>query len=130
MIKKYIPIFILACTYLIGQAYTFVSDTEIQNWILYAHKPMTIAWNVKYLSEEVNRVVEAIAFLMMLKGARDIYKLAILEYLLYRVLDIIFYFYNFKTTNYWYLFLILGTIIALIYLKNNAKKYEKADNTR
>ena len=132
MIKKIIPILLLACTYFIGQLYSYwdYASTETVNWIWSKECPMNIAWNVKYLSEEVNRIIEATAFFLMIRKSEKMYKLVALEYLLYRCLDIMYYFYNFKTERYWFVFLILGTIMALIYLKNHATTREKTNNIR
>jgi hypothetical protein len=72
MLKKLLPILLLSLTYFIGQAYVWF-DNEHYNaygetsWIFDGSHAMPVSWNVKYLSEEINRILEAAAFLLMLK---------------------------------------------------------------
>lgn len=121
------PLLLLALTYVTGQAYLFFSHVKlVQNWILCQYKPMLVEWNVKFLSEEVNRIIEAIAFRWMVKkilkwadnkgiraSERFVFiRFALVEYLWYRVLDLCAYFYDFKTQRYWYVFAILTLIMA------------------
>lgn len=87
---------------------------------------MSEAWNVKYLSEEVNRIIEGVSFLLMFtmrSGAKELYTLTLIEYLVYRITDIFAYFINFKTEGYWYVGITVGLIMAFFYLNKN--KYEK-----
>lgn len=81
---------------------------------------MSIAWNVKYLSEEVNRVIEGVAFLLMItmrNGAKELYVLVIIEYLVYRLTDIAAYFIDYKTDRYWQVALFVMTLMAFFYFK-------------
>lgn len=81
---------------------------------------MPDAWNVKYLSEEINRVVEAISFLWMLRlknGAKELYILVIIEYLVYRIVDIAAYFIDYKTDHYWQAVLFIMVISGFLYFK-------------
>jgi hypothetical protein len=128
--KKTLPVLLLLSTYLLGEAHHLFSSTETQNWIIFAYKPMTIPWNVKYLSEEVNRIIEAISFLLMLymrKGAEELYILVLIEYLVYRILDIVAYFLNFKTESYWHVGISVGLIVAFIdlFIIKQKRKNEK-----
>jgi hypothetical protein len=130
MLKKLLPILLLSLTYFIGQAYVWF-DNEHYNaygetsWIFDGSHAMPVSWNVKYLSEEINRILEAAAFLLMLKKTAPIYQLVGVEYFLYRVMDICFYFYNFKTSAYWLVFLIVGSIIAFIHYQKYTSLNEK-----
>jgi hypothetical protein len=126
MIKKSFPILLLASTYFIGQLYVFFSTTEVSNWILFKSTPMVDAWNMKYLSEEINRTIEAVAFAMMLKKADDAYRLVAYEYILYRVVDIFSYFYDFKTNSYWIILFLLGIIFAILFIKHRNEKTNNA----
>lgn len=137
MLKKLLPIILLASTYLIGQSYEFFDNAYYDSkgavsWIWDGSHPMLISWNIKYLSENLLWVVVCISFYLVALNPSRINKLAALEYLLYRIIDILSYFWNFKTTHYWYVFIILGTIMAVIYLKNHAtkKRNEKTSNIR
>jgi len=126
MIKKSFPILLLASTYFIGQLYVFFSTTEVSNWILFKPTPMVDAWNMKYLSEEINRIIEAVAFAIMLKKADDAYRLVAYEYILYRVVDIFSYFYDFKTNSYWIILFLLGIIFAILFIKHRNEKTNNA----
>jgi len=124
--RKLFPVLVLVSTYVVGQAYTLFPDNplSLHNWILFDYVPMTTAWNVKYLSEEINRILEAIAFAIMLKD-RKIYGFVAISYLSYRVLDIIFYFINFKTYDYGWVFVLVALFEALWWFKNDINKAMK-----
>lgn len=117
--KRYIPILLLASTYAIGQSYIYFDDKELHNWFILVNNPMTDAWNVKYLSEEINRAIEAffMLWIFQISYVNVIYRLAAVEYLLYRMLDLIVYPFWFKSYNYWYVFLVLGLLMGIIYVK-------------
>lgn len=93
-----------------------------KSWILDGSHPMHTSWNIKYASEGIIWIIVVWAMYLISLNPTRINKLVIIEYFLYRILDVIFYFWNFKTTNYWYVYLIIGTIIAFMYLKNHATK--------
>lgn len=80
---------------------------------------MTDAWNVKYLSEEINRAIEAffMLWIFQISYVNVIYRLAAVEYLLYRMLDLIVYPFWFKSYNYWYVFLVIGLLMGIVYVK-------------
>lgn len=122
MTKKLTPVILLASTYLIGQAYVVFDSKEVQNWIWMRPTPMPVEWNVKFLSEEINRIIEAVAFYMMLYKAPAIYRLTALEYLIYRIIDIFAYFYNYKTESYWFVMVLVGSFAALIFLTGKNEK--------
>lgn len=117
---------LLACTYIIGQAYELFEGMNItQNWILFKYRPMLIAWNVKFLSEEICRVIEALALYvlaMKYKVDQD-FMIPIKIYLVYRMLDIPMYFLNYKTQYYWTVYVVLGLIE--LYLRYKRKKEYK-----
>jgi len=120
MVRKLMPIFLLCLTYFVGEAHTFwQNDTTVQNWILFAYKPMTVQWNVKYLSEEIINVMVVVAFSMMLKnGWNKYYGVTATIYLTYRLLDVVFYFATFKTYNYYWIFLIISLFEVYLWYKN------------
>lgn len=126
MIKKILPILLLSSTYCIGQAYTLFDNKELHNWFLLVDRPMTNAWNVKYLSEEINRILEAIFMLWIFQRSYVdiIYRLVAVEYLLYRCIDLIVYPLWFKGQNYWYVFLVLGLLMGFVYVKKYS--YDKS----
>lgn len=81
---------------------------------------MSLAWNVKYLSEEINRVIEGVAFLLMItmrNGAKELYTLTLIEYLVYRLTDIVAYFIDYKTDRYWQVALFVMAVMAFFYFK-------------
>lgn len=118
--RKMWPVLLLCSTYFIGELHHLFSDTHVSNWILFADKPMTDAWNMKYLAEEINRIIEGLSFLLMLlmrKGATELYALVIIEYLVYRIVDIAAYFIDYKTDHYWQAVLLIMVISCFFYLK-------------
>lgn len=125
--RKVLPIILLSLTYFVGQAYELYDNAKYDalgkvSWMYDNSHPMLISWNVKYLSENIIWVMVVVAFLLIIKYPTKLNKLAALEYLLYRILDIVFYLYNFKTQRYWYLFFILGIVMAIIYLRKEFNK--------
>ncbi len=84
---------------------------------------MSIAWNVKYLSEEVNRIIEAIFILMVVDKKQKLWQLCCIIYLTYRCLDLIVYFLNFKIGNYWIVLLITTLIESFMWYHKDMKKW-------
>lgn len=126
-----LPMFLFVLSYFIGQLYQlfdtpYYNDKGPVNWIWLEQRPMLIAWNVKFLSEEVCRVVEAIA-VMIIAGHTGIkvLKLTATAYLTYRCLDFIVWFVNFKTYHYWYVFFVLAFIELWLWYRDDITKYLK-----
>lgn len=123
------PVLLLAFTYqALGEAYELFNDdvNKKVNWIWLKDRSMTVAWNVKYFMENVNRILEALAVYLAFKDdrlneRRDVYCDMARLYLVYRGLDIIFYFINFKTDYYWIIFVVLF-IFEMIFKRKSLTK--------
>lgn len=117
-LKKYAVGLLLASTFFIAELHNFwAGDPRMQNWIVAAYKPMTIQWNVKYASDQLNWIL--IIFAMFLYGfpfSRNRFNHEIvIIYLAWVIFDTVLYFYNFKTVGYGVVYLCLGAIIALVH---------------
>lgn len=112
--RKYATSMILAATLPLGELHTFWErDTRVQNWILDRTVPMTIQWNVKYLTDQVWWILVFIAMLLYVENR--INKATALSFLVFSVLDLFMYIYNFKTYDYGYVYFIIAIIWIIFY---------------
>lgn len=126
MIKKHLPILILAAIYFIGELYQSFSATDTSNWIWLIKRPMSIQWNVKFLSEEINWFLAALfCFIVVRRCEQRENELVIATrvFLWWRFFDIILYFINYKTEKYEYIFVLL--ILIELYMKYRHKNKTK-----
>lgn len=133
MVKVFIPMVLLTCTYFIGQLYQlfdneYWNNKGLVNWIWLEERAMLVSWNVKLLSEEINRVIEGIAMLVMsYYTGFKIFQLTATAYVTYRCLDVILWFVNFKTHHYWYVFFVLAFIEFWLWYKDDISKIIKKE---
>lgn len=128
--KLFIPILILIVSYQIGELYTFwdAYDKKVYNWFWLVDIKRNIAWNVKYSCEEINRVLEAIAFYLIARHSKDkTYCITAQVYMIYRCLDVPYYFINFKTDWYNTIWVLLA-IIELWLTSKSKKKHIFTNN--
>lgn len=132
--RIFIPMILFSVSYFTGQLYQlfdtdYYNSKGIVNWIWLESRPMLISWNVKFLSEEICRVMEGIGtvFIANYTGIKII-QLTAMTYLTYRCLDVITWFVNFKTYHYWYVFLVLAFIECWIWYREDAYKLIKKYN--
>lgn len=114
---RYATTYILVCTLVLGEVHTFwetnQSGREIQNWILNNYKPMSVQWNVKYLTDQI---LPILYFIAMLKYRRNrINEATVKTWIYFSILDMIMYFYNYKTYQYGGVYLWVVLIWVLTY---------------
>lgn len=112
---------LLSCTVLIGELHNFWSDNaQVQNWIVANPRPMLIAWNVKYLTNQITPILYFLAWILY--RANRVNLTTIKCFLVFSVFDTILYFYNFKTYGYGGVYVWLIAIWAAMY---NFRRWDK-----
>lgn len=104
---------------LVGEAHTLLEyTTEKTNWILNDYVPMTIQWNMKYGAGEFQNIIVALAvvFYKDTKFNRTTAK----AFVFYYILDLLFYFYNYKRDGYGWTYTL--TLIAWILIYNHGNR--------
>lgn len=141
MTKIGIALLVISLSYMIGQTYEMFNGSSLMvDPFLLVDNPMKISWAVKFFTEELNRVLEAIAFFVITIKFRDImsrFSIKPIEekylktifivsrvYLIYRILDLAIWFVSFKRDYYWTVFVIVGAIEIYLYRKNKIKHNE------
>lgn len=115
---KYAATILLISTFLIGELHTFwekASQAPV-NWIYAVSRPMCVQWNVKYLSEELNWLLVALA--LLLYRSNRVNRSAAIAYVFYRCADVALYLYNYKTFGYGFLYMAIALVFAISYLTN------------
>jgi hypothetical protein len=137
MFKKLFPIFFFALIYFASIAHGWFDDsiTNKSNWILFNYRPMTDAWNVGYICEQVIKpILMVIGVDLILKRSigenfPKIYKIEWTIFKLFILLNSISYFLWFRDSdNYQWIFWIMG--IAATYLwcrKDNCNENNNKD---
>lgn len=111
--KRYLSTLLLASTLIIGEIHVLWEGgaARVQNWIWRVPVPMPLQWNIKYVCDQVNWIIVAIAIYKYTPSRVN--KSAAATYIMFQITDTLLYFYNYKTYGYgWvYLWLILfGTV--------------------
>jgi hypothetical protein len=119
--RKYATTFLIGLTLLVNEIHTFWErkPVSIQNWIIDAYKPMTVQWNVKYASDQLNFILFAFALLLYVPNRAN--RSTAITLVCYAFLDTIAYFYNYKTFGYGLIYLILAGIwnLSFFWHKNS-----------
>ncbi len=115
--KPYLTTLILAATLLIGEIHTFWErGIQVkQNWIITRYEPMTIQWNVKFVGEELNWLLFTIAMLFYGRYPNRVNRITVGIFIATATLDIVLYFWNFKTVNYHYVYFGMAAAWAILY---------------
>lgn len=93
--RAYSTTILLTATILIGELHTFwEGNTTVQNWIVNAYRPMTIQWNVKFLSQEV--CIFAYFLAWILYHPNRVNRTTVLAFAWLSVFNIFLYLYNYK----------------------------------
>lgn len=98
-LKPYKTTLFIWFSLIVGEAHTFFENSKASaNWIFNNYVYIPIQWNVKYAGNEIQNVLIALAFLFY----RDnkVNKATIKTFLFYYILDLLFYFYNYKRDGY------------------------------
>lgn len=129
--KMLVPMLLFVLSYFVGQLYQlfdtpYYNSIGLVNWIWLEQRPMLISWNVKFLSEELCRIIEGLAVMSIAwQTSVKILKLTAIAYFTYRCLDIIIWFVNFKTYHYWYVFFVLAFIELWLWYREDITKHFK-----
>jgi hypothetical protein len=123
MIRKYASAYLILISLSIGEIHTFWEKSAIKevNWIYSVYVPMSIQWNVKFLTSGINSILIALA--MFLYQRNRFNKSVAIGYIFFTIFDILLYFYNYKT-SYTYSFIYGGfgavALVAFYYNKIKA----------
>lgn len=104
-VKAYFPMLILSLTLFIGELHTFWEtpnpEPPKQNWIWKKPTPMTLQWNIKQASSQLNYILYFIAFYLYGKTPkRKLNVTAVKAFIFFMIVDAIMYFWNYKTYYY------------------------------
>lgn len=119
--RKYLPTIILGTTLFIGEVHTFWehgSEKKV-NWVINKSEPMTVQWNVKFLCDEINGILYFIAFLLYGAYPNKTNRTTVISFLILAFADMGIYFWNFKTVNYYYVYLAFVFVWILIFKLTN-----------
>lgn len=114
---RYKTTILIWASLLVNEAHTlFEKSKEVQNWILFKYRPMSIDWNLRYLADEISPLLVALALLVYQKNRINDTTVKFL--VAYGIVDLVLYFINYKDKEvyrYVYLFLIISWIIIYKY---------------
>lgn len=78
---------------------------------------MPVQWNIKYITDELWFILMAIAILFYIPNR--INKATVKAYLVFCVLDLVMYFYNYKQEGYEWMYMIL--LVSWVWIYNNSE---------
>lgn len=111
---RYATAILISLTFAIsGLTCLWHGQTQIVNWIYARPTPMALEWNVKYLADEINALLIAVSIYTY--RANPVNKSASIAYVFYCAVDIVLYFYDYKTGSYELLYFFLPFITLLAY---------------
>jgi hypothetical protein len=122
MIRKYATAFLILISLSIGEVHTFWEKDAIryENWIYSISVPMSIQWNIKFLTSGINSILIALALLLYQRNRFN--KSIAIGYFFFTIFDILLYFYNYKT-SYKYSTVYAGFgLVSLVAFYFNKKK--------
>lgn len=124
--KKYATTYILTLSLLIGELHTYWEKgvQHVQNWIIARDVPMSIQWNVKLATDQLNYILYFIAAFYYGKTLNLVNKSTVLSFIALSVIDTCMYFYNYKTYGFGivYILYVCLWIIIFYYLSWKKKK--------
>lgn len=115
-LRMYATTYVLLLTIYLGEVHTFWEKQNppvIQNWIWRKPTPMSIQWNVKQAVDQLNYILVFVAALLYRKN--KVNRTTLKAFIFYCSVDTLMYFYNYKTFDYGYVYLGVGTIWILMY---------------
>lgn len=119
--RKYATTILIMASMLLAELHTFwPSGGEPENWIWRNYIPMSVRWNVKYLSNEMWPILIFVSLLLYKKN--KINYTTILAGLVWCILDVMMYLYNYKTTGYWKVYFWIVPIWIIMYLWKGRKQ--------
>ena len=119
--------FLIVAITAIGEIYSYYKNLPVVyvDWF-YAWNPpfpFTKAWAVKCLCEEINWILWAIAgyYVATYKGDQSKVIISIKVAIIWRIGDLILFFYNYKQFGYWYWLIAIGLIEFVWHYFNDKK---------
>jgi len=105
----------------LGELHSYwAKDTRVQNWIISVRRPMLISWNIKFVEMEVVVIMYFLAWTFYIKNR--INKTTVEAFLILSIVDILFYFYNYKLGGFGSVYLWFALIWLVIYYKYSIKR--------
>lgn len=112
--RKYLTTYILASTILIGELHNFwATDPRISNWIIIEYHPMLLQWNVKYTTDQIIPLFYLSALLLYINN--KVNRIVARTFLLWSIVDIWLYFYNYKHEGYYQVYFWIAGCITISY---------------
>lgn len=89
-------------------------DNVTENWIIFAHYPMSRDWNVKYATDQALWVIMGIA--LFAYRSNRVNRTSATVFLIWVIVDTVMYFCNYKQGPYGIIYFALAGIWIFIYL--------------
>lgn len=119
--RRYLTTLIFGATLIIGELHTFWEHSSVKpvNWIIARSVPMTLQQNIQIALSELNFILYGFAMLYYVPNRVN--KSTVITFICFCTLDTLAHFYNYKTYDYWIVYLMLIIIWPLVYLKIKKK---------
>ena len=119
--RRFLTTIILVITLPLGELHSYLAkDTRVQNWIITVRRPMLVSWNIKFVEMEVVTILYFLAWLFYLKNR--INKTTVVTFLILSIIDVGFYFYNYKLGGFGSVYLWFALIWLIIYYRHSIKR--------
>ena len=119
--RRFLTTIILVITLPLGELHSYwAKDTRVQNWIIAVRRPMLISWNIKFVEMEVVVIMYFLAWTFYIKNR--INKTTVEAFLILSIVDILFYFYNYKLGGFGSAYLWFALIWLVIYYRHSIKR--------
>lgn len=114
--KKYLFAIFWISTILFAELHTFFArKTGQDNWIIARYHPMTLQWNIWFVVQELNYFLMVAGVWFWQRNRVNSTTLRVFTY--FAAVDILLYFYNFKTYEYGKVYIWMAAAWLLIYFK-------------
>lgn len=112
---KYLTTVLLWASLIIGEAHTFFekSSTKPVNWIWTNPRPMSLQWNVKFVSMEICFLLFALAIVVYKRNRINV--TTALTMTIFCSIDIVMYFVNYKVYGFGTVYVLTLLIWIIIY---------------
>lgn len=123
--KKYLPSILLAVTLPLGELHTYWENKSQvkENWIFYNYEPMTRQWNMKMVGDELIIIMYFVAMWYLFQYPNKFNKTTVRAFIWLAIADLILYFWNFKTYEYWQVYFWALSFWVLSYFWNSITRF-------
>lgn len=114
--RKYVTTLILLLSLIVQEVHIFFPDdvNNQVNLIWMNYKPMTLAWNIRYIENEVLPLLYFMAFYLYVPNFQN--RLSVRVFLYFYIVNLIMYFCDFKALeNYYKIYLWMAGFWILAY---------------